>query len=75
MNYADKKRIEALRRRHDMLSSRLPGYKGDASRLRAERGAITWAIAIIEEADTRGLLQELVDGGRVADRMLAGCEE
>lgn len=75
MNYADKKRIEALRRRHDMLTSRLPGYKGDASRLRAERGAITWAIAIIEEADARGLLQDLVNGGQVADRMMEGCRE
>lgn len=59
-------KIKTLRRRRDWLAARTATYRpeGNPSHDKAELAALEWAIAVIEEARSRGILEELT-GSRV----------
>ncbi len=61
MNSPQRKRVQALERRRDLLAQRLTekGYRGDPDRQRAELGAINWALRIIRAAERTETLHDL----------------
>jgi hypothetical protein len=54
--------LKTLKRRRDYLAARIAAYRhdGDPSHDKAERNALDYAIAVIEEAHRRGILAELL---------------
>lgn len=60
MSGVRKRNLEALNRRRNWLAARIATRQGDPDYNRAELRALNYAIAVIEEAHRRGLLDELV---------------
>jgi hypothetical protein len=54
-------KVEAIKRRRNILASRLRDYsvEGDVDRTRAECAALTWALSVIAAADREGILTDL----------------